>query len=124
MIRLFGAALTAALVLLFPFSLASQPPRNAASQESGLQGCFGFVSEGAGGSPTTEDASAQHGFNLANLDRSVSPCDNFYEFADGGWMKNNPIPPDRASWATFDKLRDHNDSLLHGILEEASKDTK
>ncbi|MGH9497317.1 MAG: hypothetical protein ACRD3B_20135, partial [Candidatus Sulfotelmatobacter sp.] len=123
MIRLSGLALAAALVLLFPLSLASQPPRSHgdAALESGAQGCVGFISDAAGGSPTTKDASALHGFNLANLDRAVSPCENFYEFAVGGWMKNNPIPPDRASWATFDKLRDHNDSLLHGILEEASK---
>jgi putative endopeptidase len=128
MIRLSGLALLAWLALLLPLSLESQPPRShrdAPSLEAGrVSGCAGFVDEAAGGSPTAEDTSARHGFNLANLDRSVSPCDNFYEFADGGWMKNNPIPADRAAWATFNKLRDHNESLLHEILEEASKDTK
>ncbi len=129
MIRLSGLALLASLALLFPLCLPSQPPRShrdaAASLEVGrVPGCAGFVAEAAGGSPTTEDASARHGFNLANLNRSVSPCENFYQFADGGWMKNNPIPADRAAWAIFNKLRDHNESLLHEILEEASKDTK
>ncbi|HEV3483288.1 MAG TPA: M13 family metallopeptidase [Candidatus Acidoferrales bacterium] len=83
-----------------------------------------FRRRGRRRSSTAKDTSARHGFDLANLDRSVSPCENFYEFADGGWMKNNPIPADRAAWATFNKLRDHNESLLHEILEEASKDTK
>ncbi len=129
MIRMSGLALLASLALLLPFSLASQAPRShpdaAASLEAGdIQDCAGFVAQAAGGSSTTDDISARHGFNLANLDRSVSPCENFYEFADGGWMKNNPIPADRASWATFDKLRDHNESLLHEILEQASKDTQ
>ena len=128
MIRLSGLALLASLALLFPLSLVSQPPRShrdVPSLEAGLApGCAGFADEAVGGSSTAEDASARHGFDLANLDRSVSPCENFYEFADGGWMKNNPIPADRAAWATFNKLRDHNDSLLHEILEEASKDTK
>ena len=129
MTRLSGLALLASLALLFPLSLSSQPPRShrdpAASLEAGLvPGCAGFVAEAAGGSSTTEDASARHGFNLANLDRSVSPCEDFYQFADGGWMKNNPMPADRAAWAIFNKLRDHNESLLHEILEEASKDTK
>lgn len=127
MIRLSGLALLASLALLFPLSLESQPPRSHrdAPLEAGRAlGCAGFVGEAAGGSSTAEDTSARHGFDLANLDRSVSPCENFYEFADGGWMKNNPIPADRAAWATFNKLRDHNESLLREILEEASKDTK
>jgi putative endopeptidase len=128
MIRISGLALPAALVLLFPLSLASQPPatqRGAAPLEAGgVPGCAGFVGQADGGSSTAEDSSARHGFDLANLDRSISPCDNFYEFADGGWMKNNPIPADRAAWATFNKLRDHNELVLHQILEEASKDTK
>ena len=129
MIRLSNLALLASLVLLFPLSLESQPPRShrdasLALEASRVPVCAGFVDDAAGGSSAAADTSARHGFDLANLDRSVSPCDNFYEFADGGWMKNNPVPPDRAAWATFNKLRDHNESLLHAILEEASKDTK
>ena len=58
----------------------------------------------------------------ANLDRSVSPCDDFYKFADGGWLKNNPIPADRSGWGVFNQLRDQNEAVLHQILEEAAKD--
>jgi putative endopeptidase len=130
MTRSSGLAFLTVLVLFFPLSLASQSSssyRLAASPESetGIGGgCAGFDSQAAGGSGKVEDASARHGFNLANLDRSVSPCDDFYGFADGGWMKNNPIPADRAAWATFNKLRDQNENALHQILEEASRDTK
>ncbi len=128
MIRLYGWVLLAPLAFFFPLTLASQPspshPEAVAVEAGGVQRCAGFVAEAVGGSSKTEDASARHGFNLANLDRSVLPCDDFYEFADGGWMKNNPIPADRATWATFNKLRDHNESVLHKILEEASRDTK
>ncbi len=35
---------------------------------------------------------APHGLNLADLDRTCKPCDDFYKFADGGWMAKNPIP--------------------------------
>ena len=130
MIRRSGFLFIAVPVLLFPLSLASQSPssrRDFVAMEpkaGGTQGCSGFAPQAAGGSGKAEDASASHGFNLANLDRSVSPCDDFYGFADGGWMKNNPVPPDRAAWATFNKLRDQNEAVLHQILEEASKDTK
>lgn len=65
---------------------------------------------------------SDHGFDLANLDRSVSPCENFFQFAAGGWIKNNPIPPAYSRWGSFTILRNHNEDVLHGILEEASKD--
>jgi putative endopeptidase len=87
-------------------------------------GCAGFAPQAAGGTASAAQraASAGHGFDLANLDRSVSPCDDFYKFADAGWMKDNPIPPDRPRWSAFDKLRNNNDAALHAILEEAAKD--
>ncbi|MGA9882885.1 MAG: M13 family metallopeptidase [Candidatus Acidiferrales bacterium] len=71
----------------------------------------------------TESASAARGFNLANLDRSVSPCQNFWKFADGGWIKSHPIPADHSAWGTFNIIDEHNKEILHQILEEASKDT-
>ncbi len=61
-----------------------------------------------------------HGFDVANLDRTCKPCDDFFQFAEGGWMKNNPIPPEYPEWGSFVTLQDHNESALHGILEAAS----
>src|SRR5208282_4567429 len=114
----------AVVILIFPLTLSSQSSRvnRAASRATG--GCASFLAAGesGGGSPAADDASAGHGFDLANLDRSVTPCDDFYKFADGGWMKNNPIPADRAAWATFEKLDEHNEEALRQILEEAAKD--
>jgi putative endopeptidase len=78
-------------------------------------------SSGGCAPPFTADDQG-HGFDLANLDRSVSPCDNFFEFADGGWIKANPIPADYSSWGTFSVLQEHNQDILHDILEEAAKD--
>src|SRR5690349_6993468 len=57
---------------------------------------------------------------LASLDRTADPCVDFYQFACGGWMNNNPIPSDRSSWATFDELQERNDTKLRQILETAA----
>jgi putative endopeptidase len=84
---------------------------------------FAPTSAGCGGSFSGGDQGGR-GFDLANLDRSISPCDDFFHFAAGGWIKNNPIPPAYSRWGTFTILRDHNEDVLHTILDEASKDNK
>jgi putative endopeptidase len=61
---------------------------------------------------------AFHGPDEAALDRSVSPCDDVYQFACGGWMKATPIPEDEASWVrSFSVLHEENLKALRAILE-------
>jgi putative endopeptidase len=104
-------------LLLCALPLASQ-----SSKDNSSTGAFSsFDLAGDCASASLPDAQG-HGFDLANLDRSVSPCDNFFQFADGGWLKANPIPAAYSSWGTFNILRDHNEDVLHDILEEAAKD--
>jgi len=61
------------------------------------------------------------GFSEANLDRSCKPCDDFNQFAMGGWMKNHPIPAEYPNWGSFTMLADRNQTMLRGILEDAAK---
>jgi putative endopeptidase len=67
------------------------------------------------------DGEGGWGFSESNLDRSCKPCDDFNQFAMGGWMKNNPIPAEYPNWGSFTMLADRNQSVLRGILEDAAK---
>src|ERR1700730_1492537 len=71
----------------------------------------------AGRGATDSDA---RGFDMANLDRTCKPCDDFFQFAEGGWIKNNPIPPEYPEWGSFVTLQDNNEKLLRDILEAAA----
>src|SRR3954470_13427540 len=55
-----------------------------------------------------------------NLDRSVSACTNFYQFANGGWVKRNPVPAAYSRWGSFDELQENNQANLMSILRTAS----
>jgi putative endopeptidase len=65
------------------------------------------------------DKPSSWGFDTANLDKTCKPCNDFYQFAMGGWMKSNPIPPEFSSWGTFTQLADKNQQNLRQILEDA-----
>ncbi len=56
----------------------------------------------------------------ANLDRSVKPGDDFYHFANGTWLKNNPIPADQTRWGSFQTLDERNKAAVHAILDECA----
>src|SRR5262245_23007111 len=57
-------------------------------------------------------------FDVANLDTTCAPCKDFFQYANGGWIKSNPIPPAYSSWGAFSELDERNRATLHSILDD------
>ena len=73
----------------------------------------------------TASASAQlkSGINLKDLNTTVRPADDFYEYACGGWMKANPLPAAYSRYGSFDRLAEDNNKRINGILKELQENT-
>jgi putative endopeptidase len=65
----------------------------------------------------------EHGFDTANLDKTCAPCKDFNQFANGGWVAKNPIPPAYPIWGVANVVNEHNRDVLHQILEDAARNT-
>jgi predicted metalloendopeptidase len=61
------------------------------------------------------------GFDLAGMDRSINPGDDFFRFAGGTWMKNTKIPDDRSRWGSFNELGAKSEEDVRSVVEEATR---
>src|ERR1700682_837397 len=63
-----------------------------------------------------------HSIVVAHMDASVKPGDDFYQYANGGWMKRTEIPPDRGRVSVFRRLADFSNQRTVGLIVEAGQD--
>ena len=63
------------------------------------------------------------GLDISNIDQSVAPCNDFFQYASGNWLKNNPIPNAESSWGSFNVLADRNRAVMREILDQAAANT-
>jgi endothelin-converting enzyme/putative endopeptidase len=66
------------------------------------------------------DPADKPGFDVGLVDKTVKPCNDFFQFACGGWLAKNPVPPEYAIWGRFNELADRNQQTLKKILETAA----
>ena len=73
--------------------------------------------------PLGADAQNKSGLVMSNLDKTAKPADDFYQFATGGWQKNNPLPAAYSRFGSFDQLAEDNNKRINTILGELQKKT-
>ena len=72
--------------------------------------------------PAAKPEIGSFGFDTAGMDTTIAPGDNFYQYANGTWARNTPIPADKSNYGMFTKLDDLSRERTRTIVEEAAKD--
>ena len=83
----------------------------------------GFVGANAQSMPAAESAPKLEHFDINLVDKSLDPCQDFYEYACSKWNAANPIPADQVAWGTGSGLRYWNENILREALQKAAAQT-
>jgi putative endopeptidase len=79
-----------------------------------------FAASAAAAAQPKDYAPNDHGLDARNLDPAAGACRDFFQYADGGWLKSNPIPPAYSRWSLDDEISERNLSILKDILQNAA----
>jgi endothelin-converting enzyme/putative endopeptidase len=125
--RILRLFLSATFLLGCTFGIAQRP---AAVAEGGKQAQPGLSAPSPTQTTTAEKSPVPttaklkpaelKGLDVNLMDSSVNACEDFYQYSCGGWIKENPVPPDRSSWGRDSELADQNLVILRTILERAT----
>jgi putative endopeptidase len=96
----------------------------AATAITGVTAAISQTAEPAPPAPATSTGAqfGTFGFDEKGMDKTVQPGDDFYNYANGNWSKNTPIPADKSNYGSFNLLSDLSESRTRGILDTAAKD--
>ena len=96
----------------------------AAASALALAATAAYADQAATPAPTAaaKPTYGTYGFDTAGMDKSVKPGDDFYDYANGTWAKNTPIPADKSNYGAFNTLDDLSLERTKGILEAAQAD--
>jgi putative endopeptidase len=82
--------------------------------------CASSLAQSAAAPSSSSMPELEH-LSLDQVDKSLDPCSDFFQYACSKWVKANPIPPDQGSWGTFNSLALWNIAAVHNTLEEAAQ---
>ena len=106
------------LSVLIAFGLQAAPESKTAKNPPPVQSSGAKSGEATSKPATDENAKP---IDPSNMDPSVKPADDFFFYANGGWIKRTEIPPEYSRWGSFNQLIEHNNDALHAIAEKAAK---
>jgi putative endopeptidase len=118
-ICLLLTGLLAAGMLFAKPALAKTPAKKDAAKPSAEQSAPPAAAQSPA-APATADTKNPPPIDPKNMDTSVKPQDDFYLYANGTWIKNNPVPPEFSRWAAFTELGEKNNEALHQIAEKVA----